>query len=248
IEDIRSEGFERGAKRNNRLRTVDFNQGIDARLVTPKVAKLLASICLSPVRLAFDFDAMEGAYRRAVAELAQVGFTEFTTYIMFNHEDSPLSFHRRLRINAELSKALGIRVTGFPMRYIPINDIQRNYVSKQWHWRYLRGIQCVLSATHGMVSPNPDFLAAAFGESYEEFLEILSMPDRYIIHRNKYRHGEAASWRALFRRLSAGEKEEFLAILAELHYSRGHKKALDRFPRYFDLLEHYYPGSDSLHD
>ena len=38
IRDIRNEGFEHGAKRNRKLRSVDFNQGIDARLVTPKIA------------------------------------------------------------------------------------------------------------------------------------------------------------------------------------------------------------------
>ena len=121
---------------------------------------------------------------------------------MFNFNDTPESLYRRMKVNLELSQEHDVAITGFPMRYIPINDIDRQYVSPGWHWRYLRGIQCVLLATHGMVSPNADFFAAAFGESSEEFLEILSMPDRYIVHREKYKPDRAKDWRRLFRRMT----------------------------------------------
>ncbi|HHV61424.1 MAG TPA: cobalamin-binding domain-containing protein [Firmicutes bacterium] len=242
IEDIRREGFEAGAKRNGRKRTVDFNQGIDARLITPQIAKLLASICLSPVRFAFDFDAVEDSYRRAVHIMADAGFNEFTTYVMFNFDDTPLSLYKRLMVNIELSRELGIRVTGFPMRYVPIDDINRQYVSNGWRWRYLRGIQCILLATHGIVSPNPEFFQAAFGESYDEFLEIISMPDRYIIHRNRYKDREALDWKKLYRKLSQTEREEFLSVLAILNKSRNRKADIASHRKFKPLLEHYYPG------
>lgn len=163
IRDIRNEGFEHGAKRNRKLRSVDFNQGIDARLVTPKMAEALATINLRPVRLAFDYDGVEKAYRTAVARLAKVGFRLFTNYVMFNFNDTPESLYRRMKVNRELSQEHDIAITGFPMRYIPINDIGRRYVSPGWHWKYLRGIQCVLLATGGTVWPTAGFFAAAFG-------------------------------------------------------------------------------------
>ena len=88
------------------------------------------------------------------------------------------------------------------MRFIPMTDVKRDYVSDKWRWRYLRGIQCVLLATHGLVSPNPDFIRAAFGATYEEFLEILAMPDRYIIYRKEYKNNGASEWRKKYRRLT----------------------------------------------
>jgi len=173
IKGIRDEGFVPGAKLNKRQRTVDFNQGIDARLITPKIAKLLGSICLSPVRLAFDYDGVETAYRRAVGLLADQGFDEFTNYILFNFHDDPASLYRRMSINLDLSEKHGVRVTGFPMRYIPTDHVKRGYVGPHWHWRYLRGIQCVLLATHGIVSPRRKFFNAAFGADFKEFLQIV---------------------------------------------------------------------------
>ena len=47
-------GFERDAKYNQKLRTVDFNQGIDIDLLTRDKMKLLSKTCIRPLRLAFD--------------------------------------------------------------------------------------------------------------------------------------------------------------------------------------------------
>ncbi|MBN1260152.1 MAG: cobalamin-binding domain-containing protein [Anaerolineae bacterium] len=245
IQDIREQGFHKGAKWNGKKRIVDFNQGIDARLITHPVADLLSSVCLSPVRLAFDYDAVEFEYRRAVHLLAEKGFIQFTTYVMFNFEDTPESFYRRLRVNLELSNELDIRVTGFPMRYVPIDDVDRHFVSVNWTWRYLRGIQCVLNATHGMVSPNPTFFEAAFGKSYEEFLEVIAMPDRYIIYRNQYA-SQADVWRSEYRKLSEAEKREFLEILGVLHSSRERDSDIVTNSRFSTLIDHYYPKTQKM--
>ena len=214
--------------------------------MTKKVATRLSSINLSPVRLAFDFDAIEPHYRTAVQHLADVGFRHFTTYLMFNFSDTPRSLYRRMKINLELGRKHGIEVTGFPMRFIPIDDVDRQYVSPGWTWRYLRGIQCVLLATHGMVSPYRPFFHAAFGSSYEEFLEILSMPDRYIIQREKYKNREAMDWRKRFRRLSKGRRIELLAVLAELNRSRNKKEEMAKHRSFRAVLEHYYPDGKVL--
>lgn len=242
IKTIRDEGFERDARLHNRKRTVDFNQGLDARLITPEIAKLLSLICLSPVRLALDHDSMRQDYERAIRLLADCGFKKFTTYVMYNFDDTPLSFYSRIRFNIELSAKLGIGITGFPMRYIPVHDISRGFVSKHWCWRYLRGVQCVLLATRGLVSPNPAFFFAAFGETYEDFLEIISMPDRYIIYRDYYRDNGANEWRVLYRKLSPAERKELMSILYLLHKSPDRERQLKRYTRFRDILEHYYPG------
>ncbi len=249
IAEIRRMGFERGAKRNGRERYVDFNQGLDARLISEKreLAKHLGTICLSPVRLAFDFITarMEKAYRQAIEHLAEQGFNEFTNYVLYNFNDSPRDLYYRLFVNAELNEKLGIRITGFPMRFIPMSDVKRGYVSNKWRWRYLRGIQCILLATRGLVSPNPDFVRAAFGKTYEEFLEILAMPDRYIIYRSKYANNGASEWRRKYRKLTESNRDEFLELLADLNKDKNRRQTITGLRKFGGLLEHYYPNGET---
>ena len=241
-------GFHAGAKRNNWKRSVDFNQGIDARIIAlkPRLAKMLAKISLSPVRLAFDFVGMEKAYRKAVELLAAAGFKSFTNYMLFNYKDTPRDLYHRFRVNADLNRKLGIRITGFPMRFIPMNDIRRKHVSDEWRWRYLRGIQCVLLATRGLVSPNPEFTFRAFGQNYSEFLRILSMPDRYIIYREYYENnGCVDAWRKEFSKLSKSSQREFLDLLHDLKNPKIRKIIIGDLKKYARLLEHYYPNGDA---
>lgn len=249
FKDIRDLGFEAGAKRKGRRRTVDFNQGLDARLISskPELAKLLKTICVSPIRLAFDFIGIRQAYEKAIRLLVTQGFDEFTNYMLFNFSDTPRDLYDRLWANANLNAELGVRITGFPMRFIPMDDVSRRHVAKGWKWRYLRGIQCVLLATRGLVSPNPDFVRHAFGETFEGFLEVLSMPDRYIIYREHYANDGAADWGREFRRLTGDQREDLLATLQDLNSApreRPEKISKLRQPLR-SIMEHYYPGGQT---
>jgi len=241
--EIESVGFAANAKRNGRQRSVDFNQGIDARLIAarPSLADGLSRLCLHPVRLAFDFMRMRKPYIRAVEILAERGFFKFTNYMLFNFNDSPKDLFDRLMVNAALNQRLGIRITGFPMRFVPMKQVKRDHVSDKWHWRYLRGIQCVLLATRGLVGTDPDFVKAAFGATHEEFLEILAMPDRYIIFREQHRNKEAREWGRLYRRLSEASRHEFLELLADLRFPQKRKEKIAKNRRFRRLIDHYYP-------
>jgi len=247
--DIRELGFQAGARRKGRERTVDFNQGLDARLITanPKLAKLLATICVSPIRLAFDFIGIRPAYVQAIRLLVAEGFNEFTNYMLFNFNDTPKDLYDRMWVNANLNKELDVRITGFPMRFIPMDDVSRRHVGPAWKWRYLRGIQCILLGTRGLVSPNPDYIKHAFGETYEGFLEILSMPDRYIIYREHYANDGAADWKKKFSRLDADQRAELLRILQDLNSApRERPEKLSKLQRPFrSIIEHYYPGGQT---
>jgi len=246
IRDIQELGFQAGAKREGRERTVDFNQGLDARLISakPQLAKLLATICVSPIRLAFDFVGVRPAYEQAIRLLVAEGFNEFTNYMLFNFSDTPRDLWNRLWVNANLNEELGVRITGFPMRFIPMDDVSRRHVAPAWKWRYLRGIQCILLATHGLVSPNPKFIEHAFGETYEKFFEILSMPDRYIIYREHYGKDGARDWKRQYRRLAPDQKTELLDILEKLNAApRERPQRIASLKRPFrSIIEHYYPG------
>ena len=60
------------------------------------------------------------------------------------------------------------------MRYQPMDRPDRGFVGKNWNKHYLRSMQVILQATHGVVSGAPDFLKA-FGDTEDEFINILRL-------------------------------------------------------------------------
>lgn len=96
------------------------------------------------------------------------------------------------------------------MRYSPIygeSSINRKYLGKHWTKKQLRGIQNILSATHGVVGPRKQFFLKAFGNNIEEFKEILLLPENYIIYRNlSIENGSRDKLSKLFNSLSEDEK------------------------------------------
>jgi len=210
VDDIKALGFVRGAKLSRKARYIDFNQGLDARLLTEAKMDLLAQISINPFRLAYDHRRMEKTYERAIRLAAAAGVRNISTYVLYNYGDSPEDFWDRLHHSVELSEELGLRVWSFPMKYIPVTQKDRKYVGLHWNARYLRSVQCVSLVNGGAVSARHDFFHAAFGENHAEFREILAMPEPYIIHRKKFSENGAATWRRQFRALTEGEREQVL--------------------------------------
>jgi hypothetical protein len=212
IDDILRLGFHRGAKRNGRKRFVDFNQGVDASLIDCEKAKALASICVEPLRLAYDSAKERRVFDRAVRCLSAEGLRHLSTYVLYNWEDGPGDLYVRLRHCVELNSELGLSIYSFPMRFAPLDQVDRRHVGPLWTAREIRGLQCILNVTRGLVSHRMDFFLRAFGGSPEEFLEIIWMPDRYILYRNTYEES-AKQWRSAFRRLSKSQLIEFRDIV-----------------------------------
>lgn len=240
IDEIKNIGFFRDSYRKGKRRWVDFNQGIDARFIDEPMARKLHEICLDPIRLAFDSSGMKKSLVSAVKLLARAGFSEFTTYLLYNYKDTPDNFYNRMSANVALSTEYGVRVSGFPMRYVPMRDVKRRHISKAWAWRELRGVQCVLNATRGLISPNEPFFQAAFGSSATEFKDIISMPDRYIIYR-KMHLSDARAYVRLLQKLTKNARVEFLRTLETVHLAKNRKKELGKRGRFSALLEHHYP-------
>ena len=61
----------------------------------------------------------------------------------------------------------------------------RKHVDPNWTKTQLRGIQCILHATHGVVGPRRKFFEVAFGKNAEEFNYIIEQPEEEIFHREK---------------------------------------------------------------
>ena len=115
---------------------VDFNQGLDARLITEVVARELQGLKLRPVRMAYDTPDQKRSLERAISLLAQVGFNrrKMIVYLMYNYEDTPQEFLDRVR------EVLDLGAVVYPMRYEPISvyDAEGNPLSKNRfisvHW------------------------------------------------------------------------------------------------------------------
>jgi len=58
--------YEKYRNKAPKLRYVDFNQGVDARLITEDKMKLLSEIPINPLRIAFDSLLWKDIYVRAV--------------------------------------------------------------------------------------------------------------------------------------------------------------------------------------
>lgn len=226
IAEIIDLGFERGAKlkrgRYELQRRVDFNQGVDARILCkdPMYLQQLSRIALKPLRIAFDHLGVKKPYAQAIRYSADAGMTELSNYMLYNFNDSPADLFERMRLNVTLNEELGIRIFSFPMRYQPVTRPDRGHVGRNWNSYYLRSMQVILQATHGIVSGAPEFFRKAFGDTYEEFENILLRPHHYIFNRYWYEQydgrAEFDSFQTAMRALSEDERIELLEYL----YSR----------------------------
>lgn len=235
LEDIVNDLIKLGYRRDNKsyinaqsrklTRYIDFNQGTDARLITEDTMRLLSKLEVRPLRIAFDHADEENVklYVNAQKLAAKYQFKVLSNYILFNFEDTPYELYYRLKINIDLneefkSKGLKTKIWSFPMKYMPLSGEHcqdRKYVGKHWNNKLLRGIQCVLSATHGVVGPNREFFEHAFGKNYEEFLMILYMPEDYIIHRKENtENGNIIKYKKMFNDLNKKDLKIFINIIS----------------------------------
>ncbi len=231
--EIRDLGFKKGAtldRNNTKLqRRVDFNQGVDARILCKSKMYLeeLSSICIKPLRIAFDHLGLRKPYETAIRYSHEFGLNELSNYMLYNFHDPPQDLYARLQLNAELNQELGIRIYSFPMRYQPTDRPDRGHIGKKWNRYYLRSMQVILQVTHGIVSGNPDFFYKAFGSSADEFGELLIRPHHFIFNRFWYESGggkaEFEEYQKQISKFSKTEKDELiheLSLKAQSQYAK----------------------------
>jgi len=224
IAEIRDLGFVAGATikrgRTSVQRRVDFNQGVDARILCkdPMYLRELSTICIKPLRIAFDHLGLKKPYAQAIRYASEAGLTDLSNYMLYNFHDDPADLFKRMRLNVELNEELGIRIFSFPMRYQPTDRPNRGHVGPKWNAYFLRSMQIILQATHGIVSGAPQFFKTAFGNTYQEFENILFRPHHFIFNRYWYDafdgRSEFEDYQAIFNRLTDGEKTELLDFLS----------------------------------
>lgn len=224
VAEIRDLGFGRDAKLSRGRvpvqRRVDFNQGVDARILCKDEVflKELASICIKPLRIAFDHLGVRKPYETSVRIAHSFGLTELSNYMLYNFHDTPADLYERMALNVSLNEQLGIRIWSFPMRYQPTDLPDRSHIGENWSRYQLRSMQLILQATHGVVSGAPAFFRRAFGESANAFEALLLRPHQYIFNRDWYEQqggrAEFEEYSRAFRRLSGAQRGELVTLLS----------------------------------
>ena len=242
MNDILDLGFEKGARLAGRKRSIDFNQGLDARRLTDQKMALIARTAIHPLRIAFDDISMTDLYVSKVRLARDNGILNLSNYVLYNFRDSPKDFYNRLKINVLLNEELGTQIYSFPMKFVPLQATDRSFVGKKWSKKLLRGIQCILLATRGLVSTKRNFFEAAFGPDYDTFVKIAMMPDTYIIYREKFRQNGAQDWLVLFEKLDATEKNYLEKLVSDKKIT---ETEVERIPpsNFRKILEHYIRGA-----
>lgn len=175
-----------------KLRIVDFNQGLDARLFTPEKARLMGQIAIRPVRIAFDDIRTEKKYCDAIRMCKDAGMRDFSNYLLYNFKDYPDDLYKRLKINVDLCDELHISIYSFPMKFHPIRKTEemaedyshnRDYIGVHWNRKYIRAIQAILNSTKGKIGRGTSFFHKAFGSNLDEYHKLLEMPETMIIYR-----------------------------------------------------------------
>jgi len=251
VHDIIDLGFEKGAKLNNRLRHVDFNQGTDARLMKESHFKLLSQIAIRPLRIAFDHIGLEKIYVKNVRLAAKYGINNLSNYILYNFHDTPLDLWKRLKINIDLNRECGLKIYSFPMKYIPIDAKDRTFIDQPgWNWYFLRSVQRIIKVTNGIVMPGEGFFNRAFGENAEEFIRNLYMPESILMNRGREAGPEEEHWVNKFSQLTKNEKRELLSILCENRTGINLKKGIARNKdnKLRKLLEWYVPRDNKSYE
>ena len=224
VAEIRDLGFAAGAtiERSGRAarRRVDFNQGVDARILakTPMYLREMATLCIKPLRIAFDHIGVRKVYETSVKMAAENGIVSLSNYMLYNFMDTPEDLYARLELNIALNEELGVRIWSFPMRYQPVTLKHRSHVGKNWNWYFLRSFQIMLQATRGIVSGNSAFFRRAYGKDREDFRRLLSYPHGFIFRREHYENGAGRpvldEYEAVRGTMTDGQEEELLGYLA----------------------------------
>ena len=209
--------FEKYRNKAPKLRYVDFNQGVDARLLTEEKMKLLSEIPIKPLRIAFDNISYKEIYVKAIRLAAKYEIRNLSNYLLYNEKDKPEELYERLEINVLLSEELDVSIYSFPMKYHPIDGekyINRDYLGKNWNKKYIRAIQTILNATKGKIGKGGSFFYTAFGRDLDEYNEILLMPETYILHRFFFREiGYTEKWRNELNSLTSKQKQKAIEII-----------------------------------
>lgn len=108
---------------------VDFNQGLDARLLTEETVLRLKRLKIPIIRLAYDTNGVKESVKKAIGLLKSAGVDgrRIVVYCLFNYLDTPEDFLERIK------DLLDWGVVSYPMRYQALEPGPKDgYISLNW--------------------------------------------------------------------------------------------------------------------
>jgi hypothetical protein len=160
---------------------IDFNQGLDARLISQKVAKKISRLKIDRfVRLSYDYLGMGPYVEKAIKLLKSEGIDgrNILVYALYNFTDNPQDLFNRIK------NTLSWGAVSYPMRYQPINALTKNiYVSSSWDLNRLNAVQTArrVIGSGGAFPPYEGMLkvkverCSTFDEAFKEFMKPMEV-------------------------------------------------------------------------
>jgi len=147
---------------------IDFNQGLDCRLLDEDKVKLLSQVRIKPLRLAFDNCSEDGRIQEVIQLAQKYGFKDIRVYILYNSDDqndTPEYFYYRIN---EINK---LGALAYPMRFRSLNSVNGQYISSKWDNKLLRALKLSLMFyyTKGMISRNREAFKNIYGNNPRAF-------------------------------------------------------------------------------
>jgi hypothetical protein len=142
---------------------IDFNQGLDARLITVPIAEKIKQLKINLIRLAYDKSQDRNYLLSAIETLKAAGIRSknILVYTIFNYKDTPDEFLERL------NDVINWGAAAYPMRYQPNDALEKDkYIAPNWSPELLEMVakaRRVLGA-HGAFPPY-DGLIKKFGDA-----------------------------------------------------------------------------------
>lgn len=151
---------------------VDFNQGLDVRLLKNSHLSELQKLQSCKIRYAFDHISEESTVIDAIRKTKRKGLKNISCYVLIGYRDTPED--AKYRLNLILKEG----VLPFPMRYQPLNCLEKNsFVGENWTKEELEKV--VRYYSH---------IFKTRGIPYEEFDTKLRNPRKALMANNKYDH------------------------------------------------------------
>lgn len=243
MDDFFAPKFKKIYKNKPKQRHVDFNQGVDSRLINKHNIKKLSEIPIDPLRIAFDHWSLCKVYEQSVRLAAEAGINHLSNYLLYNFRDKPEELFFRMKMNVDLCEELDINIYSFPMKYHPIHDPQffrdRDYIGNYWNRKFIRAVQAILNSTKGKVGKGKAFFERAFGQDKEHYYQRLYMPEAMLIYRNYYEYetGLIDEWWDKFNNLTAKRQEKVKKIVESNDFSNLESYTKDKVA--LDVLKYY---------